>query len=261
MKQVNKLFLLFLAVIIAIFTYAYMAGKDLESNTFTGLSDRPVNIKEMMVLNDNAGSEGDDPLTSVENRIYDKDVNTMKQLYEKSDVIAKVTLKGRSQAINTMCSQVEVLDIYKGKQNIDDSSIQVYEPFGILYTGDKQEMLKIFGACLPMRENEEYILFLRKEMDGKYNFVSGLYGKYHVDGDAYLKTDGSEPSVEKILENDMLDFYMSEEKKAQIDEELAIGGLDKEAALTELKSYERLEKLKETRANIRSQFSAYGIAS
>ena len=59
----------------------------------------------------------------------------------------------------------------------------------------------------------------------------------------------------------MLDFYMSEEKKAQIDEELAIGGLDKEAALTELKSYERLEKLKETRANIRSQFSAYGIAS
>ena len=35
MKQVNKLFLLFLAVIIAIFTYAYMAGKDLESKTFT----------------------------------------------------------------------------------------------------------------------------------------------------------------------------------------------------------------------------------
>lgn len=64
-------------------------------------------------------------------------VFTMKQLYEKSDVIAKVTLKGRSQAINTMCSKVEVLDIYKGKQNIDDSSIQVYEPFGILYNGDK----------------------------------------------------------------------------------------------------------------------------
>lgn len=253
MKQVNKLFLLFLAVIIAIFTYAYMAGKDLKSKTFTGLSD----IKEMMVLNDNAGSEGDDPLTSVENRVYDKDANTMKQLYEKSDVIAKVTLKERSQAINTMCSQVKVLDIYKGK--IDDRSIQVYEPFGILYTGDKKEMLKIFGACLPMRENEEYILFLRKEMDGKYNFVSGLYGKYHVSGDVYLKTDGSESSIEKILEYDMLDFYMSKERKAQMDEELAIDGLDKEAALTELRSYETLEKLKETRAAIRSQFSAYGI--
>lgn len=257
MKQVNKLFLLFVVVIIAIFTYAYMAGKDLKSKTYTGLSD----IKEMMVLNDNAGSEGDDPLTSVENRVYDKDANTMKQLYEKSDVIAKVTLKGRSQAINTMCSQVEVLDIYKGKQNIDGSSIQVYEPFGILYNGDKQEMLKIFGACLPMRENEEYILFLRKEMDGKYNFVSGLYGKYHVGNDAYLKTDGSETSVQEILEYDMLDFYMSEERKAQIDEELALGGLDKEAALTEMKSYKQLKNLKETRASIRSQFSKYGIVS
>ena len=96
-------------------------------------------------------------------------------------------------------------------------------------------------------------------MNGKYNFVSGLYGKYHVGGDAYLKTDGSESSVEKILENDMLDFYMSEERQAQIDEELALGGLDKEAALTELKSYETLKKLKETRAAIRSQFSTYGI--
>lgn len=126
-------------------------------------------------------------------------VFTMKQLYEKSDVITKVTLKGRSQAINTMCSQVEVLDIYKGKQNID--------------------------------------------------------------GDAYLKTDGSETSVQEILEYDMLDFYMSEERKAQIDEELALGGLDKEAALTEMKSYKQLKNLKEIRASIRSQFSEYGIVS
>lgn len=47
-----------------------------------------------------------------------------------------------------------------------------------------------------MREKEEYIVFLRAERNGKYNLISGLYGKYHVDKDAYLRTDGSDVSIE-----------------------------------------------------------------
>lgn len=39
------------------------------------------------------------------------------------------------------------------------------------------------------------------------------------------------------------------------------GSLSEEMALDALDSFSVLEKLKETRANIRSQFSAYGIAS
>lgn len=257
MKQVNKLIIIFLLIVIALLGYAYFAGKNLETKAYTGLN----HIKEVMLTLESAGKEGDVPSYPNVTAMYETNGNKIDTLYENSDLIAKVTLKNRSQKINTICSEVEVLDVYKGDMNIKETKIQMYEPFRIEHGISEEDLLYVFGACLPMRTQEEYIVFLRREDNGNYNLVSGLYGKYHIKEDAYLTTDGNNISVDMILHHDMIDFKMSDLKKRQYNQEIMAGSLSEEMALDALDSFSVLEKLKETRANIRSQFSAYGIAS
>lgn len=62
-----------------------------------------------------------------------------------------------------------------------------------------------------------------------------------------------------MLQYDMFEFYMNDEQQVQIDEQLEVGGLDEEYALSELASYEVLKNLKQTREELRSQFPNYGI--
>lgn len=246
MKQINKLLLLFVCIVIGIFSYAYVIGKDLQV-----LDDASFDkITKISTSLEYAGNEGKDPGVLNVNMVYENDVDTFTALYEKSDLIVEGSLVQRSQDINTVCSEVDVKDVWKGDTAKKGLTIQVYEPFG--YT--KKDTISLFSVCLPMREKETYLLFLKEEDDGRYNLVSGLYGKYHIDQDKYLETDGQNISVSDLQQNDIMLYQMSEERMQNLEESLKLGGLDEEGAREELKSYEKLQQLRETRETIRASF-------
>lgn len=246
MKSINKLILAFVVMIVILFSYAYVVGKDLQTLNGQGL-DAFTTVQTVL---ENAGAEGDDPNALNMNTVYENHVDDFDRLYQKSDLIVEGKLKNRSQSINVVSSEVEIINIWKSDGSTHKDNIRVYEPFG--YTN--RNAIYIFGACLPMREGEPYLLFLKKESNGSYNLVSGLYGKYHLTQDVYYSTDTSDIDVEQIKNCDMFDFHLAEEKRQQLLKQMELGGLDKESAKQSLQSYDKLENLKQVRAQIRASF-------
>ncbi len=239
--------MIFIGIVALIFIYAYIMGRNLTVIKGWTLAD----AEHVFMALDNAGSEGDDENVSNMNIIYDNTIKDFDSLYEKSDLIAKVTLKQRTQKINVICSEVEVLDVFKGNQGLINKQIQVYEPFGL----QDELTVSIFGACLPMRDQEEYIVFLKLETNGRYNLVSGLYGKYHVEKDRYMEVnDRSSITLEEVMKYDMLDISMSKDKELEIEEMKNLGGLDAQMAEDSLASYQRMSKIKDVREQIRASF-------
>ena len=247
MKQTSKLGIALIGSIVLILVYAYMMGRDLTVINGWILSD----ANDVFMSLDNAGSEGNDENVSNMNTIYDNTIKDFDSLYEKSDLVAKVTLKQRSQKINVICSDAEVLDVYKGDQELIKKQIPLYEPFGL----QNEHTISVFGACLPMRDQEEYIVFLKQETNGCYNLVSGLYGKYHVEKDRYMEVnDQSSITVEEVMQYDMLDISMSKEKEQELEEMKALGGLDAQMAEESRTSYQKMSEVKDSREQIRSSF-------
>ena len=237
MKQIRKLLILFIIVVLGSIGYGYYKGKEIPVIEKIDVSEGTVRFNL-----DNAGYEGKTDKTLVENITYDSESNTFEKLYKKSDLIVKVSLKNRKQDYNTICSDVNILDIYKGTP-LNEKTIQVYEPFGY----QEKDFINIFGACLPMRENQTYILFLKENADQRYQYISSLYGKYNYEQDAYMEVYDSEMKAKDMMQYDMLDF--NKDKYYEIMKELGY---------TDLKAneggYQRLAELKDTREIIRASF-------
>lgn len=78
-------------------------------------------------------------------------------------------------------SQFEVIEVQKGE--VESSQISIIEPFKI--EGDN--FINVDGY-VPMKEECEYILFLRKvaSSDNEYTLVSANFGKYNLSNDTAL---------------------------------------------------------------------------
>ena len=239
MKQIRKLLILFIIVVLGSIGYGYYKGKEIPVIEKIDVSKGTVRFNL-----DNAGYEGKTNKTPIENSTYDMDTDTFEKLYKKSDLIVKVSLKNRKQDYNTICSDVNILDVYKGTP-LNEKTIQVYEPFGY----QVKDIINIFGACLPMRENQTYILFLKENADQRYQYISSLYGKYNCEQDAYLEVYESEMNAKDMMQYDMLDF--NKDKYYEAMKELGYTDMDLKA---NDEGYQRLAKLKDTREMIRASF-------
>lgn len=239
MKQIRKLLILFIIVVLGSIGYGYYKGKEIPVIEKIDVSEGTVRFNL-----DSAGYEGKTDKTVIENSTYDMDTDTFEKLYKKSDLIVKVSLKNRKQDYNTICSDVNILDVYKGTP-LNGKTIQVYEPFGY----QEKDIINIFGACLPMRENQTYILFLKENADQRYQYISSLYGKYNCEQDAYLEGYDLEMNAKDMMQYDMLDF--NKDKYYEVMKEMGCTDMDLKA---NDEGYQRLAELKETREMIRASF-------
>ena len=145
---------------------------------------------------------------------------------------------------------VKILNVYKGDKEKKGININLYEP--IRY--EKLDVLMIFGANLPMREDQTYIVFLKEEKTGVYNYVSSLYGKYNTKEDAYVNVKNNELSVKDMMKNDMILFAFDEEKRQDITSQMKDDGYNEQEIKSKLEGYQRLAELKDTREIIRASF-------
>ena len=148
--------------------------------------------------------------------------------------------------MTTILSNVKILNVYKGDKEKKGININLYEP--IRY--EKLDVLMIFGANLPMREDQTYIVFLKEEKTGVYNYVSSLYGKYNTKEDAYVNVKNNELSVKDMMKNDMILFAFDEEKRQDITSQMKDDGYNEQEIKSKLEGYQ----LKDTREIIRASF-------
>lgn len=247
MNRIKIINVVFCVLVIGILAYSYIIGKNISTISEINFND----LKKVQPTQAFAGFEGDDRNVLEMNVMYDEKADNFDYLYQASDLIVKIKLQDRKQYMSTLCSDVEVLQVYKGDTVSVGNSIKIYEPVG--YT-DK-ESLSIFGAYLPMREYETYIVFLKLENNNRYNFVSSLYGKYNTEKDLYIEVKEDKLSKEDMINNDMISFISNDESQKEMKEQLKNDGYNEEEIRNKIKGYERLMNLKETRDSIRSSFS------
>lgn len=239
MKQTKKLFVIFLIVVLGSLGYGFYLGQHIAAIDEIDLK----NVKVAIML-DFAGYEGSDEKTVMQNVVYDNDANTFDKLYEKSDVIAKVSVAKRSQSFNTISSEVSLLDLYKGNLG-NEKTIKLYEPFGFY----QKNQIMIFGACLPMREDQTYIVFLKEDENHCFRLTSSLYGKYNTKEDAYLKMQDDKLTAKDMMKNDMIVLDKEKYKESSLK-----SGFTETDFMEYEEGYQRLAGLKETRETIRASF-------
>lgn len=246
MKRIRNLVILFCLLTMGIFTYSFIKGKSIDTISEIDLHQ----IKEVVTWQDYAGFEGKVPDANEMNSMYDEKANNFDYLFQKSDLVAEVKVNDRKQHMTTILSNVKILNVYKGDKEKKGININLYEP--IRY--EKLDVLMIFGANLPMREDQTYIVFLKEEKTGVYNYVSSLYGKYNTKEDAYVNVKNNELSVKDMMKNDMILFGYNEEKKQEIASQMKDDGFNEQEIKSRLKGYQRLAELKDTREMIRASF-------
>lgn len=246
MKRIRNLVILFCLLTLGIFTYSFIKGKSIDTISEIDLHQ----IKEIAVHQDSAGFEGRGSNGDIMNSTYDEKANNFDYLFQASDLVAEVKINDRKQHMRTILSNIEILNVYKGDKEKKGMNINVYEPMGY----ERLDLFRIFGANLPMREDQTYIVFLKEEKTGIYNYVSSLYGKYNTKEDAYVNVKNNELSVEDMLENDMILFVYDEEKRQEVVSQRKDDGYNKQEIKNELEGYQRLAELKDTREMIRASF-------
>lgn len=246
MKRIRNLVILFCLLTLGIFTYSYIKGKSIDTISEIDLHQ----IKEVAVFQRSAGFEGRVSNVNDMNSMYDENANNFDYLFQKSDLVAEAKINDRKQHMRTILSNIEILNVYKGDKEKKGKNINVYEPMGY----ERLDLFRIFGANLPMREDQTYIVFLKQEKTGIYNYVSSLYGKYNTKEDAYVNVKNDELSVKDMMKNDMILFVYDEEKRQEITSQMKDDGYNEQEIKSKLEGYQRLAKLKDTREIIRASF-------
>lgn len=139
-------------------------------------------------------------------------IQNFKELTKNSDLIVRGKLSsGYERKIFSECifSEVEILKCYKGNVKQGDS-IHLFEPVNC--TGFGNPMLCEEGY-LPMTENQEYILFLRKVKNSHFSSdqyiylpVSITYGKYKADTSFPKRYTAEQISVDTSNEKHLLKY-------------------------------------------------------
>jgi len=94
-------------------------------------------------------------------RKFDFDV-----IYSQSDTILEVQKLNSSQKHYSTLSKAKVIKIFKGKEFISDSKIQIYEPYFYYFVS---KCLNNFNGYIPMKEEKNYFVFLkRRYKDNQY---------------------------------------------------------------------------------------------
>lgn len=115
----------------------------------------------------------------------DDEIKTFDDLKESAEIIVKVKVdpdNKRTYFSDMTVSTVDVIQVYKG--NIEDASISVIEPIFYYTEGNYIASIEEYYW---MREDTEYILFLKKLKDahiGKHQMIylptTGRYSKYNI---------------------------------------------------------------------------------
>ena len=104
-----------------------------------------------------------------------ENIDSIDDLFEKSDVIVTVKYHSRAQKHNVIETDVTVLDCYKGNVK---KNISVYEPAFI--RGDLKEMF-LYQSTPLMKENEMYLLFLKEAISNNYyNLTNNCLAMYSL---------------------------------------------------------------------------------
>ncbi|WP_129595701.1 hypothetical protein [Anaerophilus nitritogenes] len=137
-------------------------------------------------------------------KIYFEDnIDNLAQLKEKADLIVKVSVTDNRKIFNlALLSNVNVLDIYKGKNIKENDNIYIYEPFSLGIN-----TCEIENGYIPIKKDEEYIFFLKHlkipngyKYKGKekitYIPVSTIFSKYNL-----MNETNTKPINKAILNN------------------------------------------------------------
>ncbi len=93
--------------------------------------------------------------------MYNLDIHSFDELEANSDYIVRVKTLEQSYTISNFVNKLEVLESYKG--NINQKEIYVFHP-GIISESPNYVRITLPQTwLLPMKMNEEYILYLNKE--------------------------------------------------------------------------------------------------
>lgn len=92
---------------------------------------------------------------------YHLDIQNFDELEENSSYIVKVKALKQSYILSNFITKVEVLESYKGQMN--QKEINIFHPGIILDYEDHTGITLPQTWLLPMKEDEEYLLYLNKE--------------------------------------------------------------------------------------------------
>ncbi|ADY54482.1 hypothetical protein Sgly_0111 [Syntrophobotulus glycolicus DSM 8271] len=118
---------------------------------------------------------------------FDHHIQSFSELKDKSDIIVKVKPTEERKVLNqSLFSQVQILEIYKGSDLKTDENIYIYEPASL---GNDQIYMP--DGYIMQLDDQEYIFFLKRlkapegyQYKGKekisYMPVSTTFGKYSV---------------------------------------------------------------------------------
>ena len=110
--------------------------------------------------------------------MYDDTISSLEELENKSDYIFLAKPIQRFQPSGQFVTQMQIISTYKG--DYDQEQFYLFEPVSL--GNDELVTLKIpMGWYIPVRDNQEYLLFLNKEenyqRDDLFQLTTNLYSK------------------------------------------------------------------------------------
>lgn len=139
------------------------------------------------------------------------DAGTLRSLKE-AELVVRVQKGGASAyRYKAFTTPVKVVEVMRGDALLQGSSISVYEPVSLTDWGGAEFLVAAdayqFG-CIPMREDEEYVLFLNRApandvVGDAWTFALSSYAKLTADGDPVCVIHaGGETSMSLLELND-----------------------------------------------------------
>lgn len=206
----RKFILLILSLSVCILLSFYMRGK-VNSLSFDKILNTTINIDLSHTFD--AFSETHPRSLYVDDY---ENINNYEELFNKTDVIAKIKVLKRRQRFNIVETIVEVIDLYKGDCH---QKITLYEP--ICFDGDGDCFA--YSSIPLLHNNEEYIVFLKESLPkdkNYYNYVNTCLGAYPIKDNLNITTfkviEGNYFKFEKTLDCDIIKLdYSSYPKELQ----------------------------------------------
>lgn len=153
---------------------------------------------------------------------YDKEIDTLKELYEEADVVAVVHPVSRKQEVAVVNTRVEIKECFKSDYE-PGQQISIFEQYYMRYYNNHEYPSDLIstGDYIPMDMDKDYFVFLKNSEEytsDQYGVLSLMYGKF-----PYLKEDPSilqiespidssiKHSLKELLEYDVVVFALVEE--------------------------------------------------